>query len=266
MKVLPEERCYLLKRLVTDLEYHILYWDCETSPHEGYFFRTGGNQYISAKQIKKDKETKIITIQFMWEGDVKPSYYVWNKVNGNFDDSEIVDKFVTNVMRKYPQDKLIIIGQNHKAFDHRILNERAKKLRLTPPLHDMIKIDTYKASKQAFMTPSHGLDYRSEQQNLGGKLETNFKMWTDILEGITTPEDKMVPYGLKDVTDLRTILWRELPYYESLPSSLEKLLLKAKAKCVNCENNKKRKYDIEECKVDRKNGWMCINCGNKFTI
>jgi hypothetical protein len=263
--MLPEFRVTLLKRLINDLDFNILYWDIETSPCEGYFWSTG-EQYVNYKQIKKGKETKIITIQYMFEGDSKPQYLTWNKTKEGFDDSEMIEFFITNIMRKFPQDKLIIVGQNHKAFDHKILNERAKTLRLTPPIHNMVKIDTYKSSKQTFKTASHGLDYRSEQYGLGGKLPTSLQLWIDIVEGRKTPEEEMVPYGLKDVTDLRTIFWNDLPYYETLPTPLESLLLKAQAKCLKCESYKKPKYDLEPCRVDKKAGYECLNCGDKFTI
>lgn len=266
-KVLPEERIPLLKRFVKELDGHILFWDLESSPNEGYWWDSNKPQYMSYKQIKKGKETKIISIQFMWEGDKDPQYLVWDgDEEGNFNDADMIEYFITNVLRKYPTDKLIIIGQNHKAFDHMLLNERAKVLRLTPPINTMIKVDTYKHSKSSFKTASHSLDARSIQYNLGGKDYTDLSTWTDILEFKTDPEDYLVPYGLKDVTDLRTIFWNDLPYYSSLPAPLERLLLKAKARCENCEKNKQRKYDLEECKVDQKNGWKCLNCNNKFIM
>lgn len=291
-KVLPELRVGLLKRLVNDLGYKILYFDIETSPIEFYGWDTG-EHYITYKQIKEGKETKVITIQYMFEEDTQPKVLIWDVIESKlfnllpvivktcllkyvskklliklgclyFDDSKIIEEFITGVLRKYPQDKLLVIGQNHKSFDYRVLNERAKKLRLTPIIHNVIKIDTYRSSKQSFKLASHGLAYRSTQYGLGGKKETSIKTWTDILEGKTEPEDVMVPYGLKDVTDLRSVLWNDLPYYESLPAELESLLVIALQKCVLCEERKKPKFDITECKVSGKKGWECLNCGDQW--
>lgn len=266
MIVLPEERVFLLKRLVLDFDIKPLYWDLESSPNEGYFWSTGDN-YISYKQIKKGKETKIITIQYMWEGDETPTYLEWKNLGkGNFCDKQMVEYFINKVIRRYKPENVLVIGQNHKAFDHKLLNERAKVHKTTPPLFNHIKIDTYRHSKSSFKTASHSLDARSKQQGLGGKIETDLSVWTDILEGKAEPKDVMVPYGLKDVVDLRDIFWAELPYWDKLPSQLEKLLLRAKARCLYCEERKQKKYDLEECKVDRKNGWKCNNCGNKFLL
>lgn len=271
IKVLPEERVQLLKKLIRDEGIHLLYWDLESSPNVGYFW-SSGEQYVSYKQIRQGEETKIITIQYMWEGDNKPKYLVWNKLPAEdglgvvFDDSSMIEEFITNVLRLHNPDNVIVIGQNHKAFDHKLLNERAKVLRLTPPIQSMVKIDTYRSSKQSFKTASHSLDARSKQYNLGGKEHTDLSTWTDILECKAEPEDILIPYGLKDVTDLRTIFWNDLPYYETLPAPLEKLLIQAKAKCKICEARKERKYDLEECRVSGKRGYMCLNCGNKFTL
>lgn len=260
-KLLPEHRITLLRRLVNDLDYKILYWDIETSPCKAYVWGTG-ETYIRYTQLEEGSETKIITIQWMFEGDAKPQYLVWDKVKDGFDDSRIVETFITDVLRKYPQNKLIVIGQNHKAFDHMVLNERAKVLRLTPPTHNMIKIDTYQASKQSFKTASHSLDARSKQYKLGGKIHTDLSVWTEIMEGKADPEDRMIPYGLKDVTDLRTIFWQDLPYVVSLPAELETMLLKAAVRCERCEANKKPKYNIE--KVKGKNKYICHNCEEEF--
>lgn len=265
VKVLPEERLPLLRRLVKEKELFLLFWDLESSPNEGYFW-SSGDQYVSYKQVKKNKTTKIITIQYMWEGDQKPRYLVWDKLGEEFDDSSMIEEFITGVLRSVDPEKLVIVGQNHKAFDHKLLNERAKVLRLTPPVHNMIKIDTLKSSRQSFRTLSHSLDARSKQYNLGGKEQTDLSTWTDILEGYAEPEDILIPYGLKDVSDLRTIFWNDLPYYESVPAPLEKLLTQAKAKCKICESRKERKYDLEEARVSGRKGYICLNCGNKFVV
>src|ERR1700733_3621784 len=160
--VKPEERIPLLKRLIQNFNIQLLYWDLESSPNLGYFWSTG-EQYMSYKQIKKDHETKVITIQFMWENEKEAKYLVWDKKDNIFSDKAIIEYFITKVLRKYSSENLVIIGQNHKAFDHKLLNERAKVLRLTPPLHDVVKVDTYTSSKQSFKTASHSLDARSKQ-------------------------------------------------------------------------------------------------------
>lgn len=265
-KVMPEDRTFLLKRWLSDLGGYLLFWDLESSPNEGYWFNSSKPQFMSYKQIKKGRETKIITIQYMWEGDDHPSYLEWDKFGDHFDDSSMIEEFVSNVLRKYPQDKILVVGQNHKAFDHHLLNERSKVLRTTPPVHNMIKVDTFKHSKSSFNSASHSLDARSEQYGLGGKLKTDLDDWINVLESKTEPKDILIPYGLKDVLDLRSIFWNDLPYYESLPAPLEKILLLASAKCVKCEERKQSKYNLEDCKVDGKNGFKCLNCQTKFIL
>lgn len=265
IKVLPEERVPLLRKLIKDGDLKVLFWDLESSPQLAWVWGTG-EQYVSYDQIKEDSETKIITIQYMWEGDKEPTYLEWDQVGDKFDDSRMIEEFTTNVLRKYEPEHLLIIGQNHKAFDHKLLNERAKVLRLTPQIHNVVKIDTYRSSKQSFKSNSHSLDARSKQYKLGGKEHTSLKTWIDVMEHQTLPEDELIPYGLKDVTDLKTIFWNDLPYYETIPAQIEKFLLQAKAKCKVCEARKKPKYDLQECKVAGKKGYQCMNCLNKFIV
>lgn len=264
MPVKPEDRTPLLKRLISDFNIKLLYWDLECSPCIAYIWKPG-DDYISYEQIKEGKETKIITIQYMWEGDKAPKYLVWDKLGAeDFCDKSMVEEYINSVIRKHPINEVLIIGQNHKAFDHKLLNERAKVHRIIPPLFNHIKVDTLKQSKASFKAISHTLNHRSKQQGLGGKIKTDMAVWTDILEGKTEPEDVMIPYGLKDVTDLKEIFWAELPYWEKLPAPLEKLLARAQVRCLKCEERKQSKYDLEECKVNKKNGWKCNNCNTKF--
>jgi DNA polymerase elongation subunit (family B) len=240
IKVMPEDRVPLLKRLHKEGLIKLLYWDIETSPQLFYGWGTG-ETYLSYKQVKRNTETKIITIQYMWEGDSSPSYLEWDDNGETFDDSEMVEDFIVNVLRSVPAEELVVIGQNHKAFDHKILNERAKIQRLTPPVHNMIKFDTLKTSKQSFRTNSHSLDARSKQYFLGGKEQTDLSTWVDIMERRTKPKKILIPYGLKDVTDLRSVFWNDLPYIEQVPAPLEKIMLQAMAKCKVCEARKKPK-------------------------
>ena len=43
-------------------------------------------------------------------------------------------------------------------------------------------------------------------------------------------------------------------------------LVTAKAKCLHCEAGRRAKYNVTDCKVNRKSGWQCLTCGEKFTI
>lgn len=202
----------------------VLTLDAETSHMIVRTFYIGQKVSIQHTQVKVP--TKVITIQYKWMHEKKPKYLEWDKVSNkyddarNFDDSSMIEEFVTGVLAKAD----IIIGQNSDGFDIKVLNERAKELHLTP-LDQKPSIDILKLSRKSVKAASHKLDYRSAQQGLGGKIKMIDQDWVDIEENNRSVKKKMVPYGLKDVTDTEQLFWDELPYYKDLPTSVEKVIL-----------------------------------------
>ena len=259
--VYKHERVKLLKEAIKNGDISgLLFFDLETALMTVYTHYIGNKVSIYHNQIKEDK--KIITIQYMFEGDRGPQYLEWDwtgKTGG--DDSSMIEEFITNILN---QPDIIVVGQNHKSFDHKVLNDRAKVLRLTPP-EDVMKVDTLTLSRGAFRSASHKLDFRSKQLGLGGKNPMEFQDWVDINNGDRKALKKMIKYGLKDVTDLRSIFWLELPYYETLPAKLNKILLdlkKSKAKvppamCMKCRRSRRPSKNIMKIK----GVLTCKNCG-----
>lgn len=260
VQVKPEDRVPLLKHLVKQGIIKLKFIDCETAPMEVYTHYIGNKVSIYHEQIKTEQQ--VITIQYMDELDKEPFYLQWDESkdkDGNIvhDDRDMINTFTTEIVN---EPDVVIVGQNHKDFDFRVLNFRIAAQELIPMHHDMIKVDTLKQAKSAMRFPSYKLDYRSKLYGLGGKIKMEFQDWVDIMKGDKKKLAKMIKYGCKDITDLRSLFWRELPYYDKLPAALEKLLAAAQACCPECERKKKGKYNIE--KVGTK--YVCLNCGEKF--
>jgi DNA polymerase elongation subunit (family B) len=161
----------------------------------------------------------------------------------------MIEEFVTNVLSKAD----VIVTQNGDKFDLVILNERAKALKLSV-LDQKPSIDILKLSRKSFRAVSHKLDYRSEQQGLGGKITMVDNDWVDIEERNVPVTKKMVPYGLKDVVDTEKLLWKELPYYKDLPVSVEKTVLSF---LNTVENKPKSTESLFVCSKCRKNHRPC---------
>lgn len=257
--VFKQERVALLKEAVQKGLIKLLFFDLETSLMEVYTHYIGNKVSIFHNQIKNDK--KIITIQWMFEGDKKASYIDWDfKPETGGEDSRAIEAFVTEVMNI---PGVISVGQNSKAFDHKVLNDRIRTLKLTP-IEDILKVDVLTASRQSFKSASHKLDYRSSLLGFGGKIKMEFEDWVKIQRGDKKSLDKMIKYGLKDVEDLRSIFWAELPYYEVLPAKLTKILSDLKASkqeklfCSYCRNKKHASRKI----VIIKKVPTCMNCGS----
>lgn len=267
--LLTEEQIRLFRQSVESGHINVLLIDLETSPAKFWGWGTG-DQYVSYSMLVEGTETKVITSQYKrLLVDSEAKYFVWDYDSKALkgDDSRVVRETV-----KLINEADIVIGQNINSFDIKVLQERAKVLRL-PPISVDFPIDTLTNSRRAFKAMSHKLDYRSKQFGLGGKIKMEMQDWIDILEGRTRPEEKMIPYGLKDIEDTEQVFWNELPYW-SLPKTTINKILKLivglspsksgnnRPKCLHCERIKKPKFNVEIIKDSNNNPYIkCLNCG-----
>lgn len=231
----------------------LLFFDIETSPLTAYLWRIGYEISVQHSQIIED--SKIITIQYMFEGDKKVSYLSWDKKH---DDRKMLIEFV----KIYNKSK-IAVAQNGDKFDLRVLQWRLNVLRL-PPLTKIVTFDTLKLSRTSFAAPSNKLDYRSKAYGLGGKIRMDFEDWIDVMKDKPGALNKMIKYGCKDILDMRAIFWRELPYYNNLPASLAVLVGLNRDFCPHCAKIKKPKFNVYPTKVGMKKIFECGNCGHQW--
>lgn len=250
----------LLKAVDNGLK--VLHWDIETSISKFYGFNTG-KQYVGHHQIVEGSETKIMSIQYKFEGQKKVHSFVWdfNKKTLQGDDTKLLLAFVL-VLNQAD----ITVGQNTDGFDFKVLNDRLMLLGL-PPFDHELSIDILKLSRKSFRKLSHKLDFRSKLFNLGGKHRMEMQDWIDIVEGRTTVETKMLPYGLKDVDDAQKIMYKEFNYYKKLPVKVERvirefLITEEQPTCLKCEQNKQRKHDVKVFTKSKKHGivYECLHC------
>ena len=254
--LLPIKYIKALKRLAATGLIRMSVIDLETAPCVAYVWSTG-EQYVSYKQIKQG--VRIITAQYIdfFEKKAKFLEWDWDGVTGG-NDKSLVEEF-TNFANDYD----IVIGQNSKSFDYKVLQERARHHRTTPLNIDFM-IDTKTASSSSFRNLSHSLDCRMKQYGLGGKHHMEMQDWINIVEGKVAPSKKMIPYGLKDVIDTQKLFWLDLPYY-NLPAAtvnkIKKLVDKyiLRLVCKECEKRRQSKYD---CYIIS-NKSFCNNCGTK---
>jgi len=262
--LLTSEQIDLFRQAIEKEVIEVIFVDLETSPAKFWGWGTG-EQYVDANMLVSGTETKIITAQYKRAiVDKEAKYFIWDFKKGHGDDGNVVKK-ITNVINNAD----IVIGQNIKAFDIKVLQERAKVLRL-PPINVDFMMDTLTSSRSSFKSMSHRLDYRSKQYGLGGKIKMQMSDWIDILEGRTTPEEKMIPYGLKDCTDNETLFWNDLPYVNLPKATINKILklivgmteskakgASSKPKCLHCERIRKPKFNVT---VNEDESIICNNC------
>jgi DNA polymerase elongation subunit (family B) len=266
--LLTLEQIDLFKQAILQGRIEVLLFDLETSPSKFWGWGTG-EQYVSYNMLVEGTETKVITSQYkklLVDKEAKYLVWDWNGVQGG-DDSSLVEETVRLV-----NNADIVIGQNVNNFDIKVLQERAKILRLSPISIDF-PLDTLTTSRKSFKSMSHRLDYRSKQHGLGGKIKMEMQDWIDILEGRVSPEEKMVPYGLKDVEDTEEVFWRELPYWNLPKTTVNKILklivgmveskkeLNNKPFCKYCAKAKQRKFDVSMHEDENGKHILCNVCG-----
>jgi DNA polymerase elongation subunit (family B) len=263
MRIPPSLRTQFLKTAIKN-GLKLLTYDTETSHAIVRTFYIGNKVNIQHRQVKVPN--KVITIQYKWAHESTARYLQWDKVDDkyddarNFDDSSMIEEFATGVLAQAD----LVLTQNGDKFDFLVLNERAKALKLSI-LDQKPSLDILKLSRKSFRALSHKLDYRSEQQGLGGKIQMVDDDWVDVEERNVPVEKKMAPYGLKDTKDTEKLLWKELPYYKDLPVAVEKTVLKFLEKpedkepvpyCEHCRKGHRPSREIDKSK----DGYICKNC------
>lgn len=240
------------KKLAKDRS--LLYFDIETRPMKAWIWHPG-KQYVTHEQIAE--ESKVISIQWMFEGDAEVSWLTWDAKQ---DDREMLTKF-----REAIHGAKVAISQNGKSFDHKVLNWRMCVQNL-PPMDRVTIFDTLTLSRAAFRPPSHKLDYRSKAYGLGGKLRMHLPDWIDVVERRPGALSKMVRYGCKDIQDLREIFWRELRYYKKLPAELTLLLnpKPEKTQCRMCAAKRQSKFQVVPINKKNKEFYQCQRCSHTW--
>jgi len=251
----------------------ILHLDIETSISQFYSFYCG-KQYISHDQIVLGTETKVMSVQYKFEGDKDVKFLVWdfNKKTKQGDDSRLLKLLATQILPKAD----IVCGQNLDAFDYKVLNDRLM-LQELPPLDFGLTIDILKLSRQSFRKISHKLDFRSRISNLGGKHRMERQDWIDIVDGKKSVLEKMIPYGCKDVDDAQRIMHKEFNYYKALPVKVQRCIKEYLSeestgkvlgvKCLHCEALKERKFDVKVFTQSIRYGivYECQRCKRTFS-
>lgn len=251
----------------------VLTYDTETSHAIVRTFYIGSKVFIPHTSVKVPN--KVISIQYKWAHEKKCQYLVWkhttNKYDDsrNFDDSQMIEEFALNILPKAD----IVIGQNNDRFDFLVLNERAKAMHLSI-LDVKPSLDILKSSRKSFRAMSHRLDFRSEQQGLGGKIKMVDQDWVDIEERDVPAEKRMIPYGCKDTRDTELLMWDELPYYKDIPVNVEKVILSflssthkpliKNQECPYCKSENTHKRGFRITKKGKKQYYCCSACGKTF--
>jgi hypothetical protein len=180
-----------------------MFFDIETSPNIGIFWRAGYNLTITPYDIIQERA--IICVSWKWENEDKIHTLTWDK---NHCDKKLLKDFIKELEKA---DEAI--AHNGDRFDIKWIRTRAIKHGIDMH-HTYNTIDTLKLSKSGFNFNSNRLDYIAQYLGVGKKLETGgLDLWKKVcLEKCTDSLKKMVDYCEQDVRVLELVFQKLNPY------------------------------------------------------
>lgn len=180
--------------------------DIETSPRIGLFFGPEWKANI-AKVVQES-----FVFGFAWKplGKKVQTCYIWDFPLYKKDpknDIEVIKKWLEVV-----SEADIVVGQNSRKFDDRVMMGRVIFHQLPPP-EPFATVDTKADLKRVADFDSFRLDYLSKQFGYGGKMDTGgINLWWDCLNGDPKAQAYMVKYNKRDVIETEKVYLHERPY------------------------------------------------------
>lgn len=201
-----------------------LFFDIETSPCIGWFWRPSYRTRLSYDNVIED--AKIICISYKWQDEDKVYTLNWGKQK---DDKKMIKKFVS-IMEKADE----IVGHNGDRFDIPWIRTRA----LYHGIENVPRwktLDTLKSVRSNLKLPSNRLDAIGRYFGLGEKIKVDGELWKNIVFEDGSRMDEMIDYCEQDVLLLQAV-------YEKIVGAVP---LKTHVGVVEGREN-----------------WTCPNCGS----
>lgn len=236
-----------------------LFYDIETSPNIGLFWRSGRKISIDHNNIIKERQ--IICVSYKWQGKDKVHTIHWGK---NQCDKKILRKFIP-VLDKADE----IIAHNGDAFDIKWIKGRAMKHRM--PMQPQYKtVDTLKMArgKNGGSFNSNKLDYLAKFLNVPHKkADISFEVWKKILlDKCENSLKEMIEYCEQDIRTLEEV-WNVLSQYT--PHHTHEAVLQGENKwqCPTCTSVNVKKHDSAiTASGTVRHVMRCKNCGRSYRV
>lgn len=229
-----------------------LYFDIETSPCLGWFWRPGYNLNLNYNNIIDN--AKIICICYKWEDKPKTYSLTWDKLQ---DDKQMLIDFI-GVLNSADE----IIGHNSDKFDIKWIRTRClfHGIDMMP---EYTSIDSLKESRKYFNFPSNRLDSIGRYLGSGKKIKTTEELWFDVWRKNSQKALKgMVTYCKQDVILLESV-YKKLEIKTNPKTRYSANI----SECPRCEsdNTKIRSHKISAAGT-RYAQVQCHDCGTYFKV
>ena len=200
-----------------------LFFDIETSPCLGWFWRPGYKLRLSYDNVIED--AKIICISYKWQDKKEVHTLVWDQKQS---DETLIKEFI-EIMNKADE----IIGHNGDRFDIPWVRTRAlfHGIKNVPRWRTL---DTLKSVRSNLKFPSNRLGDIAKYLGLDvQKMDTSFSLWKNVMKGDQEALDYMVEYCEYDVLVLERVYEKVIGF---VPLKTHAGVLKGgdKWSCPNC--------------------------------
>jgi DNA polymerase elongation subunit (family B) len=188
----------------------ILLFDIETAPAEVYTFQFWKTN-VRHDQIKKDWFVLSWAAKWLYSSDIMSDIVTPKEaIEGD-------DKRVLKGIWKLFEEADVVIAHNGDRFDIRKLNSRffINKMKPTSPYRS---IDTLTQSRKIFAHSSHRLDHISYLVSKKNKLDTDFQLWVDCVNGKQESLDYMLKYNREDTLILEEVFVEMAPWMRAAPN------------------------------------------------
>ena len=195
----------------------ILMLDIETTPIPVWAWSLG-KQYIQTHSMMKDSDGKVIDWYVLsWSAKWLYDDKVLSDVLTSKEAVSRNDKRILHSVWKLLDEADIIIAHNGDKFDLRKIKARFLSNNIMPPM-PYKTIDTLKIARKEFALSSNKQDYITKLLGVQKKLDTDFQLWIDCMNGDTKALKKMERYNKHDVIGLEQMYLKLRPYMTGHPN------------------------------------------------
>ena len=188
----------------------ILVMDIETLPMECFTWGIR-KQFLNQENIIKEWSVLSWVGKWLMEPDLFGDIVTPEEAE-NRDDRRVCQS-----MWECLDEADIVIAHNGRRFDIRKLNARFIFNEMIPPsTYDVI--DTYNDMKSVALFTSFKQGYLTQFLELEEKLDTNFQLWVDCVNGDQDALDRMFEYNKHDVMGLEELYLVLRPWMKRHPS------------------------------------------------
>ena len=195
----------------------ILIFDIETSPELGYVWGRF-KQFLAPVQVKQRSFMLTWSAKWLGEDEVIADAIPRHRRYTNTAYSEGDDREVVASMWKLLDSADVVVAHNGIRFDLPYLNSRFAYHNLGMPSPFKV-VDTCKIAKKYFRFPANSLKELGIYLGIEvPKLDTDFQLWIDCMEGRDSAWEYMVEYNVYDVKLLEEVYLRLRSYDKSAPN------------------------------------------------